>query len=145
MIYRPIQGLSELAVFVLIIVVFQGIPHTEEVKKHLRVSVLISKFSPKVQHIINIFCYIIALVAIAIVVYAVGENAVASFNMKEAVAGTTPLPVYPIKIIIFISCIFYWIQLLINTIKEFKDLKNTKILASKRTKISPQFAKRSLE
>jgi TRAP-type mannitol/chloroaromatic compound transport system permease small subunit len=118
--YYPIQGLSELAVFVLVIVVFQGVPHTEEVRKHVRVTAIVSKITPKAQRVVNIFCYIIALVTIAIVVYAVGANAVASFYMREAVAGTTPLLVYPVKIIIFISCVFYWIQLLINIIKEFK-------------------------
>ena len=43
-IYHPIQGVGELAVFVLVAVVYLGIPHTEEVRGHVRVTAIISRF-----------------------------------------------------------------------------------------------------
>jgi len=38
------------------------------------------------------------------------------------VAGTVPLPVWPVKTVLVIGCIFYFIQVILNTIDEIKKL-----------------------
>ena len=121
-IYHPIQGVGELAVFVLVAVVYLGIPHTEEVHGHVRVTAIISRFPPGVRQFINFIVYLIALITIAFVVYAVTQNAIKAFVTQEAVAGTVPLPVWPVKFVIVIGCVFYFIQIISNTIDEFKKL-----------------------
>jgi len=118
--YWPIRGVGESAVFVLVAVVYLGIPHCEEVKGHVRVNAIISRFPPRLRDVVNQFDYVIALLTVGMVVYAVAQNAIYSYVRNEAVAGPTPLPVYPVKIVIVIGCVFYWIQLLLNTIEEFR-------------------------
>jgi len=120
--YRPIQGVGELAVFVLVAVVYLGIPHTEEVRGHVRVTAITSRLPERIQKILDFIIYLVATVTIAFVVYAVTQNAVKAFINQEAVAGTVPLPVWPVKFVIVIGCVFYFIQMISNTIDEFKKL-----------------------
>ena len=67
--------------------------------------------------------FLIAVITMCFVVYAVGGTAIQAYKTKEAIAGTVPLLLYPIKFVLFIGCLFYLFQLVINTIKEFKDKK----------------------
>lgn len=123
--FQPLQGLAALSVLVAVTVVYMGIPHTEEVKMHVRVGVLTSLLSQKWKTIFNMFAYIIGLITFAIVSYAVARNAISSLNMNESIAGTTPFPIYPVKFIILFCCIVYWIQILINLTSELQKLKKT--------------------
>ena len=125
--YRPIQGVGELAVFVLVTVVYLGIPHTEEVRGHVRVTAIIARFPIGLRKRINFIIYLITLITIAFVVYAVTQNAIKAFVTKEAVAGTVPLLVWPVKFVIVIGCIFYFFQIILNTIDELKKLKERNI------------------
>ena len=120
--YRPIQGVGEMAVFVLVAVVYLGIPHTEEVRGHVRVTAITSRLPERIQKILDFIIYLVATVTIAFVLYAVTQNAVKAFINQEAVAGTVPLPVWPVKFVIVIGCVFYFIQMISNTIDEFKKL-----------------------
>ncbi len=120
--YNPIQGVTEMAVFVLVAVVYLGIPHTEGVQGHVRVEVFLSKFSPPVRNTMNVIIFILAVATAGFVVYAVAENALKSFLTQEAVAGTVPLLVWPVKTVIVIGCFFYLVQLIINTMAEFHKI-----------------------
>ena len=119
----PIQGVGELAVFVMVSVVYLGIAHTEEKRGHVRVTALISRFSHRVENIFNLIVYVLALFTVSVVLGAVTLNAAKAYISKEAVAGTVPLLVWPVKFIIVIGCVFYFIQILYNTIEEYQKLK----------------------
>lgn len=121
--YRPVPGVGEVSVFVLIAVVYLGIPYCEQIKGHVRVDLIISRLKPRLRGVINLFDYFLLLLIIGIVLYAVGQSALYSYHTKEAVTGLIPLPVYPVKFVIVIGLMFYWIQLLLNTIEEFRELR----------------------
>jgi TRAP-type C4-dicarboxylate transport system permease small subunit len=123
LLYKPVRGVGETAVFVLVAVVYLGIPHCEEVKGHVRVNALITRLPPRLRHVVNLFDYFIALLTVLMVVYAVVQDALYSYLRDESVAGPTPLLIYPVKIVIVIGCVFYWLQLLHNTIEEVKEFK----------------------
>jgi len=122
-IVHPLQGVSELAVFVLVASVYFGIPHCEETNTHVKVELLTSILPAKLKKIVNLFTYFIAVITSAYVTYAVWINLLKSYHSREAVAGTVPFQTYPVKIIMFLGCLFYCIQLAINMFKEAKNEK----------------------
>lgn len=124
--FHPLQGLAALSVLVAVTVVYLGIPHTEEVKMHVRVGVFTSLLSRKWKTIFNMFAYVVGLITFGIVSYAVARNAISSLKMNESIAGTTPFPIYPVKFIILFCCIFYWIQILINLSGEIQNFKKNR-------------------
>lgn len=117
---KPVHGVSELAVFAMVAVVYLGIAHTEKKRGHVRVAAVISRLPDRVRQLIERTVYLLALVTGALIVWAVAVNAVSSFTSDEAVAGTVPLPVWPVKFVILAGCILYWFQILINSIEELR-------------------------
>jgi len=119
---RPIHGVGEMAVFVMVAVVYLGLGHCEQVKGHVRVEMFISKLPPRIMTATNIFSFFLALLIITIVIYSVLMNAIASYQEHEAVAGPTPLPIFPVKFVIVIGLVFYWVQIFSSIVKEFRKL-----------------------
>jgi TRAP-type C4-dicarboxylate transport system permease small subunit len=123
--YRPIQGVGELAVFVMVSVVYLGIPHAEQVRGHVRVTAITNRLPQTVRNWMNLIVYVLCTGIIGFVVFAVTQNAIKSYTSDEAVAGTVPLPVWPVKTVIVIGCTFYFIQIVLNTIDEIKKLTSS--------------------
>lgn len=123
--YRPIQGVGELAVFVLVAVVYFGIPHCEEIRGHIRVTAILNRLPIRIRKVSNFIVYLISFLFLILLVFSVGRSFIQSYQCKEAIAGTVPLIIWPVRLTIFIGAFFYCIGVMINTIDEFKKLINT--------------------
>ena len=121
--YKPIQAIDQLAVFVMVVAVYLGIPRAEQERAHVKLDAFISKFPEFYRNLINLIAYIIADLTIIFVLYAAVQNAIKAFVSQEAVAGTVPLLVWPVKAAIVIGCFFFLVQLILNTVEDFKKLK----------------------
>lgn len=119
---KPIQGVGEIAVFVMVAIVYLGVAHTEQIRGHVRVSAVTTRLPPRIKNIVNLIVYVLALATLAVVVWAVAQNAFKAFESQEAVAGTVPLLVWPVKFVIFFGCVLYFLQLVINTKEELQKL-----------------------
>ena len=122
----PIQGVGEIAVFVMVATVYLGLAHTEQTRGNVRVTAVISRFSPRAQSLINVLVYLLATATMTVVLWAVSLNAVKAFYSHEAVAGTVPLLVWPVKFVIVLGCFLYLVQIVLNTVEEFQKLVSSK-------------------
>ena len=111
---KPILGASEMAIFSMIIAVYLGIPYCEEAKAHVRVEALLIHISPKYRRILNILSYSLVFIMLGIVSYTLGKYALLTYKTKEAIVGPVPLRIFPVVFVMFVSCLFYWIQIFIN-------------------------------
>lgn len=123
-IQKPIQGLAMLSVFAMMMAIYLGLAHCEELHEHVKVSAFTHKLPLKYQHIISLFNYILQSLIFGIALYSFGKNAVYSYLKDEAVSGTAPFLLWPVKFVIVIGLLFYLIQILINLIKEYQDLRS---------------------
>jgi TRAP-type C4-dicarboxylate transport system permease small subunit len=117
---RPVPGVAELAVFSMIAVVYLGLAHCEEVRGHVKVTFLLDGLNPRLRALFKLFANLISALMIFLVIYAVGANALSAYRESEAVAGPTPLLTFPVKFVMTIALVFYFIQILINTIDDLK-------------------------
>jgi TRAP-type C4-dicarboxylate transport system permease small subunit len=122
--YRPVQGVGDLAVFVMVAIVYLGAAQTEETRRHVRVTAVTSLLPKRVRQTADAAIHVLASATMAVVVFAATKNAIKAFQSGEAVAGTVPLWVWPVKFVIVIGCIFYFLQLLINTVEAFQKLSH---------------------
>lgn len=111
---RPVQGVSEMAVFALVATVYLGLSHCEERRSHIRVEFFMDRLPPRARIWSDLSDHAVALAFMGLASYAAYGNAMDSFRTGEAIAGTVPLPVYPVKFVIFIGCLFYLFQLTLN-------------------------------
>ena len=119
----PIQGINELAVFSLVSVVYLGSAHTELIKGNVRVTAITSRLPSKIEAFFEIVVEILGLLTVLILFKASIDSAVKSYVSHESVAGTVPLPMWPVNCIIVFSLFFYVVQILINIIDDMSKLK----------------------
>jgi len=130
---KPIQGLTPIAVFVMIAVIYLGIPRCEEYHEHVNVEVVLNALPPKALNIVNLIIYIIEIFVIGLFLKEMLNNLIISYITGEAISGTVVLPVWPSKLAMFIGLIFYWVQLIINLIKGTTQFKQKKYNMNNKT------------
>jgi len=123
---KPIQGLTPIAVFVMIAVIYLGLPRCEEYHEHVNVEVVLNALPPKALNIVNLIIYVIELFVIGLFLKEMLNNLIISYTTEEAISGTVILPVWPSKVTMFIGLIFYWVQIFINFIKSATQFKQRK-------------------
>lgn len=120
---RPLQGMAELSVFVMMIVIYLGLARCEEHQEHVNLEIVKNALPPKVKRATELFTYLLALVTVGILLYAVAENALASYRNNEAIEGTVELHIWPVKFVMVIGLIFFLFQTLLNTADAVRKLK----------------------
>lgn len=123
---KPIQGLTPVAVFVMVAVIYLGLPRCEEYHEHVNVEVVLNILPPKALNIVNLIIYIIEIFVIGLFLKEMLNNLIISYITEEAISGTVILPVWPSKVAMFIGLIFYWFQIFINLIKSATKFKQRK-------------------
>jgi len=120
---KPIQGITELAVISMMVVVYLGLAHCEENKEHVSVDALIKRLPLKKATIINLFTYLLQLVVMFFIFYAVSRDAVIAYTTKQCASGANPIILWPVKFFMSIGLLFYWIQILKNFLIEFRKIQ----------------------
>lgn len=118
---KPIQGMAELSVFVMMIMVYLGMARCEEHKEHVNLEIVKDALPPRMQRAVGLVAYVLALISIGIFFYAVLQDAVASYRSREALAGVVELRLWPVKAVMVVGVAIFWIQALINAIEAIKD------------------------
>jgi TRAP-type C4-dicarboxylate transport system permease small subunit len=120
---KPIQGLLQLAVFSMIILIYLGLAHTEENDQHVRLEVITDRVSPLIKAKMRFFTHLIEWLIINICLFAVYQDALRAFIKKASVTGVVPMPLWPVKWIMVIGLIIYWVQLMLCVIEDYKKIK----------------------
>ncbi|MCF7935441.1 MAG: TRAP transporter small permease [Synergistales bacterium] len=108
--FKPLQGVSELAVFALVATVYLGLSHCEERHGHVRVEILLTRLSERWRRRLSLCTRTLSTMVLAILVYSAAQSARTAWSTGEAVAGTVPLPVAPVKTVILAGLVLYLVQ-----------------------------------
>jgi TRAP-type C4-dicarboxylate transport system permease small subunit len=118
-----IDGLLELTTFVFLAVVYLGLAHCEENDEHIKVNVILSKVPEPLRKILHIFNYVLAIGIGGILTYAAFDAAVKAYISKDSLPGTTPLPTFPAKLIIFLGLAFFFLQAILRLYNSARNKK----------------------
>ena len=122
---KPIQGMAELSVFVMMVVIYLGLARCEEHKEHVNLEIVLNALPPLPKRIMEAFSYLLALATVGLLLYAVFTNAINSFLRNEAIEGTVEMHIWPVKFIMVVGLIFFFAQTLINFLEKIKKIKST--------------------
>lgn len=120
-IYRPIMGVAEMAIFSMLITVYLGQPYCEEKKGHVRVGALLHWLPHKYTRILNMLSYFLIFFMSGILVIVVWRYLLYTYKTKEAMSGVKPMVIFPVVFVMFVSCIFYCIQVFLNFLETFRE------------------------
>lgn len=109
----PIPGTFELTNFTLALVVFLTISYTQVRKGHISIDVLVSRFSPRAQAIIDSITYFFSLGLFSLVVWQSAVHAERLY-IGHNVSGILSWPIYPFVIAVAIGSLLFCLVLLVN-------------------------------
>ncbi|MEW5921118.1 MAG: TRAP transporter small permease [Bacillota bacterium] len=121
--WKPVPGTVEIVEMAGAVLLGMGVAYTAAMKGHIMVGVLVEKFSPRIQAIVDVFTHVLALyftyiLARETIVYA------ARMMARGYVTANLLLPVYPA--IYLVAFGFIMLALVV-----FKDLLKAAIMAVK--------------
>lgn len=117
---QPIQGMAELSVFVMMVVIYLGLARCEEHKEHVSLELLKTALSPGKKRVLDAVNYLLAVATVGIFSYTIIQNAVFSFLNNESLEGTVELRIWPTKFIIVVGVLFFFIQVGMNFMDTFR-------------------------
>jgi TRAP-type C4-dicarboxylate transport system permease small subunit len=123
---KPIQGMAELSVFVMMVVIYLGLARCEEHKEHVSLELVVKALPRSKQGIMRVISHFLALGTVGLLLYSVLMNAINSYVRNEAIAGTVEMHIWPVKFVMVIGLIFFFVQTLINTVEAVKKLPASK-------------------
>lgn len=109
----PISGTFELTEFMLALVVFLSLGYTQVRKGHISIDVMVSRFSPRTQAIIDSVTYFVSLGLFSLVTW---QLAIHANRLLEGhnVSGVLSLPVFPFVIAVAVGSFLYCLVLLVD-------------------------------
>jgi TRAP-type mannitol/chloroaromatic compound transport system permease small subunit len=62
----------------------------------------------------SITVYLLSLFILAVIVYAVGEYALKTYNSGQAIPGPRPIKIYPVMFVMFLGFVAFFLQSVVN-------------------------------
>lgn len=110
----PLQGLAELSVFVMMIVVYLGFARCEEYREHVALEFFTDALPQKARQITYIVVQSLSTMTIGLLLYAVVLDAISAFASNEAIEGVMELPTWPTKFFMVLGMLFFLVQATLN-------------------------------
>jgi TRAP-type C4-dicarboxylate transport system permease small subunit len=107
---KPLQGMAELSVFVMMVVIYLGLARCEENREHVALEIIVNVLPKRVKHKLLFLSQILAVMTVGLLLYAVFENALASYQNNESIEGTVELRIWPVKFFMVIGLVFFLAQ-----------------------------------
>ncbi len=109
---KPIPGTFELSEYMLAVIVLLGAAYTQQVKGHVGVDFLTSRYSAKTQAVLQAVTTFAGLLIIAILVW---QGYLEGIHEK-AVSDQLRVPQWPFKLLVAVGGLLLWLELLLDFI-----------------------------
>ncbi len=118
---RPLQGMAEFSVFVMMIVIYLGLARCEQHREHVGLELVVNILPPKIKKTTVIITHMVAVFTVGLLLYAVSRDAVSSYLSNESIHGTTEVHIWPIKFLMVVGLLFFLVQTITNLIETIQD------------------------
>ena len=119
---RPLQGMAELSVFVMMVVIYLGLARCEEHREHVGLEIIVNLLPHAAKRNMQLLSHLMAVVTVGLLLYAVFQNALASFENNEALEGTVELRIWPVKFFMVVGLVFFFVQTIRHMVEAAKRI-----------------------
>lgn len=127
LIKKPIQGAVEASEALMVFIAFCALSYTQMIGGHIKIELVTSRLPPKIRQLMETVALFLSLVLLIVMTYQNGIVALKSILILEYRWGTIPIPIWPIKLLVFISLLFWCLQLvgdLLLTTQKYLKLRS---------------------
>lgn len=118
---RPIPGIVELSSYALDVFILLGLAYTQQVKGHVRVSMLTSRMPPRAQIVLEIF---VTFLSLFIVVLLAWQGFVVGFE-ETAVSDMLRIAQRPFKLLVGVAAFLLCLELGVDLATAFTAFKRS--------------------
>jgi TRAP-type C4-dicarboxylate transport system permease small subunit len=118
---RPIPGIVELSSYALDVFILLGLAYTQQVKGHVRVSMLTSRMPPRVQIFLDIFVALLSLFIIALLAW---QGFVMGLE-ETAVSDMLRIAQRPFKLLVGVAAFLLCLELVVDLATAFTAFKRS--------------------
>lgn len=119
---RPLKGVLEVSEFLLAAMVFLGIAYTQSVRGHIRVDMLVSRFSRRTQLIVDTVVQILGLFILVLIVWQSAQHAAFTMKMKET-TDLLKIPIAPFKFLVPLGVLVLCLELIVDLLDHISELR----------------------
>jgi TRAP-type C4-dicarboxylate transport system permease small subunit len=109
---KTIPGSFELSEYILAVFILLGAAYTQQVKGHVGVDFITSRFSPRVRTVCEIITTILSMFIIAIVIWQGFLEGI----RERTVSDMLRIPQYPFRLLVAVGGFLLWLELLIDLV-----------------------------
>ena len=111
---KPLLGVAEMSVFVMMIVIYLGFARCEEHEEHVRLEFLLNMARGRMRRAMILLTRVLALLTTALFVYAVFTDAWSAWLSNDSIEGMVNLPIWPTKFIMVVGAMIFLAQVAVN-------------------------------
>ena len=111
---RPLHGLAEVSVFVMMVVIYLGFSRCEEYREHVRLDIVVRFLSRPARRLLAAVVQFLAATTVALMFYAVTVDAWSAYVTGSAIEGLVDLPIWPTKFVMVLGMSLFLAQSVIN-------------------------------
>lgn len=121
----PIHGTTEITEFMMVGLLYFTLAHTQALKAHIRVDMLVSLFSPRARLICEEITYFLGFILFALITWQSLVSAIQAWKIGETTFGLILFPLFPAKVLIPIGCFIVCLRLILDFFHGLRNLKKT--------------------
>lgn len=121
----PIHGTTEITEFMMVGLLYFTLAHTQALKAHIRVDMLVSLFSPRARLICEEITYFLGFILLALITWQSLVSAIQAWKIGETTFGLILFPLFPAKVLIPIGCFIVCLRLILDFFHGLKNLRKT--------------------
>ena len=110
---KPIPGVFELSEYMLCVIILLGAAYTQQVKGHVFVDFLTSRFPPKARTTIELLTTLLSLLVVTLIVW---QGLVVGLE-ETGVSDMLRIPKAPFMVLVGAGGMLLWLELLIGLIE----------------------------
>jgi TRAP-type C4-dicarboxylate transport system permease small subunit len=119
---RPIQDSFELSQFLLVGLVFLGVPYLQSIRGHVNVQFLTARLSPAAKGVLGLTGHVIGLFAFAVVTWQTGYFAWQAWDRNDFTMGIVQYPLWPAKSVIPLGTGMLCLRLLMDILQDTQQI-----------------------
>jgi len=121
---RPIPGALELTESTMVLIVFGGLAYAQVRRGHIRVELFYLRAGPKIRSAMDIIAASSGIVFFGLLAWQGVNEAIYSWQIKEASFGLTRFPLYPARTLLAFGSILMLMQLVVDLWEDIRSFGN---------------------
>jgi TRAP-type C4-dicarboxylate transport system permease small subunit len=118
----PLHGAKEITESTMVLIVFGALAYAQIRRAHIRVELIFSHMTPRIQAAMDVIADLAGLVFFGILAWQCMLGAIFSWQIGEAADGLLRFPLYPARWILVIGTVLLMLRLLLDLVLDFRRI-----------------------